>query len=240
MKYTLGRVHISDERDKSFPLSAALAKATTMSAPRQHRYWWDSAWWGDQGSDPFCVAFSWMHWLEDGPTTHFYKSRDFDPAYLNEYNKEKHQSLFNPTVIYSEAQKIDEWPGENYEGTSVRAGAKVLRSLGVISEFRWAYTLDEVVQAVLNLGPVVVGTWWYTDMFIPNFKGVIKASGQKAGGHAYIINGVNVKKRMFRIKNSWGRGWGEKGHAYISFDDFEKLLLEDGEACMAFEKKLEE
>lgn len=551
MKYTLGRVHIPDERDAKYPLSAAFAKAAPST--KQHRYWWDSAWWGDQGPYPHCVAYSWMHWLEDGPVTHFYKNRDFDPAYLNEYAGEKHQALFNPSTIYAEAQKIDEWPGEcvdvettcltrqgwkkyhqlkigeeiltfnlqtektewlplekihvyenakydiwnnkgielactpnhkwpvrsriykdkyelveaknwksqhefprmvkcqdlpnksewsddfvalvawvategsyrpeyrrgngiiltqkthkqevnllmekfgapkghqksdgshvwefggklaeqvrlvaperspridwlcqltqqqlelfvdvcikadgcetpskgnrkarqvisqktgkildsllaactlagkpvsramrgkgsganvetwtlrnsnnvevrklkqidtkvgtvwcpqtqnrtfvarrgkfifitgnSYDGTSVRAGAKILKRLGVISEYRWAYTLDDVVQAVLNLGPVVVGTWWYTDMFMPNSKGVITATGQKAGGHAYVINGVNVKKRMFRIKNSWGRSWGKNGHAYISFDDFDKLLKDWGEACMAFEKKLEE
>lgn len=238
MKYTLGRVHIPDERDAKYPLSTALAKAAPST--KQHRYWWDSAWWGDQGPYPHCVAYSWMHWLEDGPVTHFYKNRDFDPAYLNEHAGEKHQALFNPSTIYAEAQKIDEWPGEDYDGTSVRAGAKILKRLGVISEYRWAYTLDDVVQAVLNLGPVVVGTWWYTDMFMPNSKGVITATGQKAGGHAYVINGVNVKKRIFRIKNSWGRSWGKNGHAYISFDDFDKLLKDWGEACMAFEKKLEE
>ena len=237
MKYKLGRVHIPDARDKKYPLSSVLNKTATTS--RNHRYWWDSAWWGDQGYTSHCVAYAWAHWLEDGPITHFYKSREFDPFFINEGHAEKHKSLFNTTTIYNEAQKIDEWDGENYDGTSVRAGAKVLKSLGVISEFRWANSLSEVVDAVLNLGPVVVGTWWYSDMFSPDAKGKIKATGEKAGGHAYIINGVNVKKRVFRIKNSWGRSWGKNGHAYISFDDFEKLLNDYGEACMAFEKKLE-
>ena len=75
MKYNLGRVYIPDERDKKFPMSAALAK--TGSTTRQYRYWWDSAWWGDQGATSRCVAYSWMHWVEDGPVTHFYKKRNF-------------------------------------------------------------------------------------------------------------------------------------------------------------------
>lgn len=239
MKYKLGRVYVKDDRDKNFPISKALGPKQ-LNEQKTYKYWWDSAWWGDQGNLPHCVAFSWIHWLEDGPITHFYKNRDFDPSYLNEHREEKHQSMFNTATIYNEAQKIDEWPGEDYEGTSVRAGAKVLKSLGVISEFRWAYTLDEVINSVLELGPMVVGTWWYDKMFYPDENGLIKAEGNKAGGHAYIINGVNAEKRLFRIKNSWGRAWGKKGHAYISFDDFEKLLNDYGEACMAFEKRLEE
>lgn len=238
-KVKLGRIYIPDARDAKYPLAKALAVAPNK-ATGTSKYWWAQGWWGDQGDKPQCVAYSWMHWVEDGPVTHFYKDRDFDPAFLNEHRTEKHQSLFAPEAIYNAAQKIDEWPGEDYDGTSVRAGAKVLKSLGVISEYRWASSSDEVVQALLTLGPVVVGTWWHYDMFFPNEKGIITPTGPKVGGHAYLLNGVNLKKGLIRIKNSWGRGWGKNGYAYISISDFDKLLKDQGEACVAFEKKLEE
>jgi C1A family cysteine protease len=35
------------------------------------------------------------------------------------------------------------------------------------------------------------------------------------------------------MKNSWGRGWGIDGRASISFADMERLILDNGEACMA-------
>jgi C1A family cysteine protease len=88
---------------------------------------------------------------------------------------------------------------------------------------------------VLTKGPVVVGTNWYYNMFFPNKLGVISATGKLAGGHAYLINGVDTVKKQFRIKNSWGRRWGQLGHAYISFDDMKKLISQNGEVCLAIE-----
>lgn len=126
-KLKLGRIYIPDERDAKYPLAKALAVAPAKSSGTP-KYWWAQGWWGDQGDKPQCVAYSWMHWVEDGPVTHFYKDRDFDPVYLNENRAEKHQSLFAPEAIYNAAQKIDEWPGEDYDGTSVRAGAKSLKT----------------------------------------------------------------------------------------------------------------
>jgi hypothetical protein len=38
--------------------------------------------------------------------------------------------LYDARWLYHEAQKVDEWPGEDYEGTSVRAGLDVLRTRG--------------------------------------------------------------------------------------------------------------
>lgn len=63
--------------------------------------------------------------------------------------------------LYQQAQKVDEWPGENYDGTSVRAGLSVAATLGLkrspsevvapadgISAYRWARSVDEVHQTI--------------------------------------------------------------------------------------------
>jgi aminopeptidase C len=73
-------------------------------------------------------------------------------------------------------------------------------------------------------------------MFFPNKNGLIRLSGHIAGGHAYVINGVNTITKQFRIKNSWGKAWGVSGHAYISFSDMKRLIIERGEICLAIEK----
>lgn len=217
MNHGLGRLFAPDPRDAAHSVEAALKTAAPYA--RDWRYWNGNGWWGDQGATPQCVAYSWVHWLEDGPI----QQGGAVPC-------------ISPQVIYDEAQKLDEWPGEGYDGTSVRGGAKALQARGYISAYSWATTLDEVIQSVLMLGPMSVGTNWYNDMFEPDpTTFLVKPTGGIAGGHAFQLNGVNVGRKTFRLKNSWGRSWGKKGYALISFEDFEKLLLEDGEACIATE-----
>ena len=215
----LGRVHVSDERDQQYPLRSMLPK----QAPKRHfKYYWAEGWKGDQGTTPQCVAYSWLHWLEDGSVT----------------QNHKEPPVINPLELYKDCQKNDYWAGEDYDGTSVRAGAKVLQRRGYIKEYRWTWNVDELALAVLTIAPVVVGTNWYAGMDRPDENFELKLTGSVLGGHAYLINGVNMKKRMFRMKNSWGQNWGKKGHAYISFDAMQRLLNEWGEAALAVEIKM--
>jgi C1A family cysteine protease len=130
---------------------------------------------------------------------------------------------------------VDEWPGENYDGTSVRAAAKYLQKTGKIKSYYWAFDVNTLTNTVLNVAPVVVGTYWFYNMFYPDRNGLIRATGQIAGGHAYVINGVDTIKKQFRIKNSWGKTWGQGGHAFISFSDMDKLIKLNGEICLATE-----
>lgn len=217
-KYGLGRVYVPDPSDKLMPMRASLPKAKSL---RRKRFWYANGWWGNQGESSMCVAYSWTHWLEDGPFMH----------------NSKNKPIVNPAEIYKEAQKIDQWPGENYNGTTVRAGAQVLQKLGLISEYTWAFNVDSVVEALLEIGPVVVGTMWYESMFQPK-NGIVVPdfdAKKEAGGHAYLLDGVNKTTGMIRIKNSWGKGWGKNGFGYIKIEDMDKLIRANGEACLAIE-----
>lgn len=219
MEEKFGRIYSFDARDNKYLIANSPFYSTSQT--KRIQYWDDEQWWGNQGNTSECVAYSWIHWLEDGPV--------YQPA--------SPQPILNPNTVYKAAQKIDEWPGENYNGTSIRAGAKILQQQGFIQNYYWTTDVNVLANTVLNTGPVVVGTYWYSNMMRPNLRtGLMSATGRILGAHAYIINGVDLNRRLFRIKNSWGRNWGLQGRAFISFTDMSRLMRMQGEVCLAIEK----
>lgn len=40
---------------------------------------------------------------------------------------------------------------------------------------------------------------------------------QLLGGHAILICGYNMAKKVFTFRNSWGDGWADKGYGYLPF-----------------------
>lgn len=206
----LGRLVQFDERSRQFSIRELIASST---APRS--YTWRCDTYLDQASSSSCVGHSWAHEIIARPAVDH-----VDSAYA--YS------------VYHRAQQIDEWPGAepSYYGTSVLAGAKATKETGRIAEYRWAFGIDDMIMAVGRKGPAVVGTAWYEGMFYPDAEGVMKPTGRVSGGHAYLVKGVSLKKEQFRIHNSWGKSWGKGGDAYISFEDMDRLLKEQGECCI--------
>lgn len=182
----------------------------------------------DQDGTSQCVAYSGIKYLTSYPVRNNPKER--------------------PEDIYRECLLVDEWPGEDWDGgTSVRALFKVLKRIGYVSEYRWAFDSDTVVDHVLSRGPVVVGTNWTRDMFMPHKRnGYIFYTGTNEGGHAWLIIGANRKRKnpdgttgAVRMVNSWGNRWGpHKGRAWVTIKDLDKLIKDEGEACVSSELKI--
>lgn len=216
----LDRLIEFDPRSKNFPISAVVPDGVTS-----RRWALDERL--DQGSQGACVGFGVSHRLAAAPVE---RSNITNASALS---------------IYNAAKKIDPWPGEDYEGTSVLAGIKVAKNRGYFSEYRWCFSVDDVMRAVCFEGPVVVGTNWRSTMWDTRPSGLIDSVGtpnDNEGGHCYMIRGLTLHPRLtgesaslepvFRITNSWGKGWGWNGEAFIRISDFEKLLLDDGEAVV--------
>ena len=77
------------------------------------------------------------------------------------------------------------------------------------------YSDDEIKTSLMQNGPVIFAMKWYNDIKVVN--GVITTS-QKAdgGGHCMVIYGWN--KQGWKIQNSWGTFWGDKGKAILPYD----------------------
>ena len=212
----LGRLFAPDDRDRKFLLPPR-PEATEIT----ERYWW-SVGVLDQGDEPTCVGFSVFKWLTTGPITN--------------------RPPFSPKDVYRGAQANDEWPGEDYDGSSVRGAFKWLKSTGYVTSYRWAFDAELAMQHVLTTGPVVLGTNWYGSMFSTDSYGFLRPRGSIVGGHAYLVVGANRNyvcpdgtKGALRIVNSWGRSFGQKGRAWLSVADADRLIKEDGEAATSDE-----
>jgi hypothetical protein len=219
-EHGLGRLCAPDKNDAKFPMRALMPR--DLAAPRT-KIWSMFTKPLDQGLTSECVAYSWLHFLLAAPT-------------VNRVNQLGMPIAEFTRTLYDEAKTLDEWPGTNYDGTSVRAGAKALvKRRRLATGYAWAYSANTMRDFVVNIGPVVVGTWWYDRMFAVDADGFLRIEGEIAGGHAYLIIGYDVKRDAFRVVNSWGTAWGVNGRAWLRFADAERLIAEDGEACAAVE-----
>lgn len=220
-KAWFGRRVAKDENDKKY-----LVKPDRRAAAEVRKRMWR---WGlpllDQGPTPRCVGFSAYELLRCSPI------------------RNKPSSYFTPAKIYNGAQQNDEWPGEDYEGSSVRGAMKFLHKEGFISEYKWAFDAETLLNYVLTCGPMNVGTNWYEKMDDVDSHGYIWPEGGEPAGHAWLIIGVDRDAKnpdgtqgRATMLNSWGK-WGIKGtgRAHLTFESIAKLIAEDGEAAVATE-----
>ncbi len=134
--------------------------------------------------------------------------------------------------LYSRATEVDDAPGTyppDDTGSSGLAVSKAAQEAGWISAYQHAFGLDHVLAAVGN-GPLIVGTNWYDDMFHAGPQGMLHVGGNVAGGHEWLLLGVNVTHSYVSCLNSWGDAWGVRGRFRLTFDDLGRLLAEQGDA----------
>ena len=79
------------------------------------------------------------------------------------------------------------------------------------------------LEALLYQGyNVVIGTWVSWDDKDNNgiLDPVLDQNGNPVsrGGHAMLVVGYNRPSQNFIVKNSWGRGWGHEGYAYLHYN----------------------
>ncbi len=149
---------------------------------------------------------------------------------------------------YVRNRQVDYWPGEAYDGSSVDATKKTSRERGYIDGWRWMTSAEQVRDAVIASGPVVLGINWYDGMYDTRPSGLVDVSGPLVGGHCLTIRGYHPAMRItgedwysrfevFKWQNSWGAGYGKNGVGYLRFADLQALLADDGEAAVSWGRR---
>jgi hypothetical protein len=227
-----GRRFAPDDRDRNFLMRRMLGDARRLTLPSRKS-------WGihrtalDQGNTGTCVGHAWRNFLRCAPI----RTERGGPSPFDIYRSAVLKDTWSGND--DEARLPDRDPGLDF-GTSVRAGAEAVTGFGRLKSYVWAFELQPVIEWVLTEGPVVLGTNWYSSFARPDAEGIVRIvpTARVAGGHAYLLRGVDTRRALARCSNSWGDEWGLSGEFLLPFRDLERLIHEEGEACSAVEKRL--
>lgn len=160
----------------------------------------------------------------------------------------------SPRMLYELARRYDEWPGEDYSGSSARGAMKGWNKHGVCSEPDWPYKLSSENKQGLTEKRISaakrrpLGAYFrvnHQDLIAMHAAisevGALYATATVHDGwnhverdgiiiqSATILGGhafaiVAYDSEGFWLQNSWSNQWGNKGLARISYDDW----LENG------------
>lgn len=197
-----GRVHVPDVRDSFYDGRVLYKKNSPKKSSHRPAELYE-------GEDlPYSPGVAWWHWLVSQRST-----KKPLPFHISPYDLYK--------------------AGEVEGGATIRGGAKFLKEIKLIRSYYWTRDAEVLANFILHYGTAVVGSDWYEGMMTPAYEtGRIYATGEKVGEHAYAISGVNTRSGWIRIKNSLGKKWGRDGYGYLPLKDMQKLLDDNGEACL--------
>ncbi len=157
-------------------------------------------------------------------------------------------------MLYEMARKHDEWPGEEYAGSSCRGAIKGFANMGVCRDAYWRYVAGKpgalTVRAAKDARSNTIGAYYRIEHRVSDFHAALNQAGvvfcsanvhagwaarairdgaiaqrdRTTGAHAFAIVGYN--RKGFWVQNSWGKGWGRGGTALWSYEDWHRNLID--------------
>ncbi len=218
----LGRLPLPRD-DRDFRLANILPKRGSAT-----RKFWKRPLILDQGDTGTCEGNAWTGWLADAPVTHPDITALNDPITGEVYARDLYVDATGDTTLQ--------------QGAYTRQLLKALVNRGLIGAYHAAASVDEVITAILTLGPVCFGSNWYASMDYPkdefnNTYIYVDEASNIRGGHEYILDAIDLAPAegppYCRLHNSWGLDYGHSGTVRVTIDDLHKLFV--GDAFLATE-----
>ena len=217
----LGRQKLTDSRSAAYPYQAARPRRITDVDHPRHIPTLNQGFYGSCEGDAEvgCAATSPLY--EALPASH--PALDQALAYR----------------VYALATTLDGFPGTfTYPppggadtGTDSTSASKAAGKLGLFSGYLHAAALTDVLNALMEKA-VNLAFDWYEGMDDPAPDGGVEIAGAIRGGHALCSRGVDAGRRRVWLDQSWGLPWGVDGRCYLTWDQLDQLLAEDGECIV--------
>lgn len=173
--------------------------------------------------------------------------------YPNQYTE------LSPLFVYYNGRLI-EHASDLDAGTTIRSGIKGLLSYGICTEELWPYDVEkfnvqpspeayddgrhrtienyrrlygisDMISAINNNRPVVIGMSVYTQFFDLNMDNAVVEIPENRyldyyGEHAVYLVGYNRNNKQLLAKNSFGEEWGDHGYFWIPYDYAQSEVFE--------------
>ncbi|MFC6978778.1 C1 family peptidase [Microbulbifer taiwanensis] len=182
---------------------------------------------------------------EDGACTGFGLA-----AVINRlYQQQSQDAMVSPWMIYHMARRYDEWPGEDYEGSSCRGAIKGWLNSGVCHDslygrddgdtpnfdqledaksrtigayYRVRPEITEMHYAIRETGIIYVSATIHEGWFKlrRNHAGEFVIAPNKHQVGGHAFAIVGYNADGFWVQNSWGRDWGSNGLALWPYEDW--------------------
>lgn len=201
---------------------------------------------GNQGQMSSCAGWAVAYALK---TSHEKVEKKWE---VTKDNKLVHEHVFSPAFIYnqvnhgkdegsyfSEIFKLLQEKGcatlstaPYKEGDYLTPPSSLALSEADNYKIAWAKDIDPkeigTLKSYISHGyPIVIGA--VVDKAFQEVKPgeIVRVIGE-GGGHAMVVVGYDDKKEggCFKIMNSWGEDWADKGFCWITYDAFKKHVYE--------------
>jgi len=156
----------------------------------------------------------------------------------------------SPRMLYQMAKIYDEWPGEDYEGSSCRGAMKGWHRHGVCTDDYWPYDAGQFVKpengwqskaalrplgayyrvnknsiadmqaAIHEVGAIYVSATVHEGWFLEPAKTLPAIKFSSGQTGGHAFAIVGYRPDGFIVQNSWGDDWGYLGFAVMTYEDW--------------------